>query len=354
MVSDSKQRQKNNTFCRISTNNREQINSKDTVNKNFKKIIEKSTGKKKALLIVPGFSISYPPEIGNHKEYIKSLKYQSQINPFGYHSIHLFNPYNHGKKDYYEITLSQLTHNLWKRVLSLIEIWKEYGIKEIDIIGASMGGILVRKLLSLHLIKPNYLKTANASIKIRNVLLIATPNYGSKLVNLVLSAVGQFIIRLFFGKNNFTMYKHIQQLSVRKKLTKNRFKRNKKKHNFLSKLNSDNSTPGDIRYITLIGTKAKWYSPLIFGWKKPNDGVVAASSALLPGAENIHDYEIQETYGWNHRDLYEHPDVCQTIREILLYNFTKKDYKNKVNAINPDYLEAIQKSKKITKSHSVS
>ncbi|MHA1740432.1 MAG: hypothetical protein ACTSXA_15005, partial [Candidatus Heimdallarchaeota archaeon] len=117
-------------------------------------------------------------------------------------------------------------------------------------------------------------------------------------------------------------------------------------NNFLTELNKENPITGKIRWVTLRGSKRNWLSLLLYGKKRSNDGVVESSRVILEGAENISDKDVDHSFSWNHRDLYQSQEVCDLLYGLLILNFSLIEYRtqlvplsnqSKVLALNPKF-----------------
>ncbi|NHJ38505.1 MAG: hypothetical protein FK731_00625 [Asgard group archaeon] len=286
----------------------------------------------RTLIIVPGYSVSNPPKIGDHRHYIKSLKYHEKMNPNGYKHIFVFDLYS--KKDgrcNFKLNIPQLAHELYKSINTKRDNWMFALNGEIDFIGASMGGLIVRKFIQLFALNDNQLFTNWGILQIKNVILIATPNHGCRIVDRLQSPFIQFILRLFYGKKNFSKSEQFQQIAkgninVYGKflgLFKTKFSN---KNIFLEELNSSDISSSSIRWITIRGTKWKWYSSLLYNRNEKNDGVVKSTSVMLDGAENIADMDLEMNISWDHRDLYESESICKLLFGLLTLNLKLNDY----------------------------
>ncbi|MBD3191575.1 MAG: hypothetical protein GF308_13080 [Candidatus Heimdallarchaeota archaeon] len=288
---------------------------------------------KRTLIIVPGYSVNIPPRIGHHLYYINALKYDPQNNPRGYRRIHLFDIYSKkAGRCNFKATIPQLADDLWQAINSPQNDWSFEVDGEVDFIGGSMGGLIIRQLIRNHLQGKNELLTKKwGTLHVNTILLIGTPNFGCKLVDRLQSPLIQLILRLWQGKNNFSTSQQLQQVRVGNepvfgKLLRKLFNKKTPKNCFLADLNQADLTPGDIRWITVSGSKRTWSSFLLFSRGTENDGVVASSQVHLPGAENIHDYDLGPAVSWDHRDLYENPQFCQLLRGLLVHGLTLDDY----------------------------
>ncbi|MFW9922840.1 MAG: hypothetical protein ACFFDW_06070 [Candidatus Thorarchaeota archaeon] len=292
----------------------------------------------RTLIIVPGYSVNTPPRIGHHLYYINALKYDSKTNPLGYKRIYLFDIYS--KKNglcNFDFSIPQLAKELMATIDSDKEMWEFQKNGEIDFIGASMGGLIVRKFIHDYLIGKNLLITTKwGKLKIKNIVLIATPNKGCKLVDKLENPIIQFILRIIYGKNNFAKSSQFKQISsgnipLFNKTLNKIFKKKSTSNPFLEDLNSKNPTPGDIHWVTIRGTKSQWLSKLIYDKEIENDGVIDVTSVPLDGAENITDIDLGQQYRWNHRDLYMADEFCYLLAGILNLELSLNQYKNLVN-----------------------
>ncbi|MBN1328634.1 MAG: hypothetical protein JXA54_04095 [Candidatus Heimdallarchaeota archaeon] len=287
----------------------------------------------RVLIIIPGYSVSNPPKIGDHRYYIEALKYHPTKNPFGYKQIYLYDLYS--KKDgrcNFDYNITKLADELFCTIDNKTNGWRFMRNSEIDFLAASMGGLILRKFLFKYLHGESQIKTASyGNLTIRNIVMIGTPNYGCIVIDKLRAPLVQFLFRLFFGKNNFSKSEQFQQLGIGNvKIYGGIFgKISQKKspvNDFLDGLNNLNPTPGKIRWITIRGTKSQWFSKIFYSKKEENDGVVSASSVNLPGAENIADYQINKSQLWNHRDLYQDENVCKLLNGLLVMNYTLAEY----------------------------
>ena len=294
--------------------------------------------RKRSLVIVPGYSVDNPPRIGHHLYYINALKYDPILNPLGYHQILLFDIYS--EKDgrcNFKHDIPQLAKELMICIDTAKDNWEFEENDEIDFLGASMGGLIVRQLIHEKMKKSNLLPTKNwGTLKISTILLIATPNFGCKIVDYLQNPLVQFILRLLYGKDNFSKSDQFNQISIGDiplfgKFLSRILKKKSTINSFLTHLNSKVHTPGKIRWITLRGTKNQWFSKILYGLKKENDGVVEAKRVSLIGAENIIDKDLGSDIAWNHRDLYMANDVCNLLFGLLILNLQLNDYLRLLN-----------------------
>ncbi|NHJ86317.1 MAG: hypothetical protein FK734_12710 [Asgard group archaeon] len=283
------------------------------------------------LVIIPGYSVSIPPKIGDHRYYIQALKYHQQINPRGYKKIYVFDLYS--KKDgrcNFNSDIPMLAKELFSSMNSIRDDWKFSTNCEIDFIGASMGGLILRKFLNDYLCNGNQINTKRwGTLTVKTVLFIATPNLGCKIVDMLEKPFIQFIFRILFGKNNFSKSQQVKQLAVGNQLIRKGLFREKNrlyssKNSFLDELNSESLETKNIRWITIRGTKGKWYTKLIYSNDELNDGVVAATSVPIKAAENIEDKDLG--FSWNHRDLYNNSEVCNLLFGLLVLNLNLHEY----------------------------
>ncbi len=296
---------------------------RESTNDNFNRI----------LIIIPGYSVSNPPKIGDHRYYIDSLKYHPTKNPHGYKQIYLFDLYS--KKDgrcNFNYNITKLADELFSTINSNTNDWNLIKNGEIDFIAASMGGLILRKFIYKFLKNKNHLKTTNyGNLKIKKIVMIGTPNYGCYIIDKLQTPIMQFLLRIFYGKNNFSKSEQFQQIGIGNvklfgKILGKIFRKKTPTNDFLEELNKVNPTPGNIRWITIRGTKNQWFTKSIYNKNDKNDGVVSASSVCLPGAENIADYDICKNKLWNHRDLYQNEDVCDLLNGLLIMNYTLEEY----------------------------
>ncbi|MHA1743051.1 MAG: hypothetical protein ACTSV6_02220, partial [Candidatus Heimdallarchaeota archaeon] len=113
---------------------------------------KQASASNRVLIIVPGYSVSTPPKIGDHRFYINKLKFHQKTNPKGYRKIFLFDIYS--KKDgrcNFQYDIPALSEVLYHTLTASNSDWEISEDKTIDFIGASMGGLIVRELLRRHL-----------------------------------------------------------------------------------------------------------------------------------------------------------------------------------------------------------
>jgi len=310
---------------------------------------------KRTLIIVPGYSVSNPPRIGDHRYYIQALRYHPTKNPKGYKKIYVFDMYS--KKDgrcNFHHDIPMLAAELLKSIETPRDNWSFCENGKIDFIGASMGGLIVRKFIQDFMVGENQISTKSwGTLRIKNIILIATPNYGCKIVDLLQNPAIQIFLRIFYGKNNFSQSQQVQQITVgRINVWESIFRNLITKHTpvnvFLKRLNSNIQTPGNIRWITIRGTKSNWYTRLLYNKNIVNDGVVAAASVPLKGAENISDKDFRIGLSWNHRDLYKNEGFCNLLVGLLVFNMQITDYFENNHLI---FTHKISKKKKYRKKH---
>ena len=303
---------------------------------------------KRVLIIIPGYSVSNPPRIGHHRYYIDALEYHSEKNPYGYKQIFLFDLYS--KKDgrcNFKHDIEQLADELYESITSERDGWDFYQNGEIDFIGASMGGLIVRKFIQKFMFGDNLIKTKMYGLqKICSILLIGTPNFGCKIVNRLQAPGIQLLLRLIYGKNHFAKSTQLRQIAIGEtnifgRLIGKIIKKKTPKNIFLDQLNSTIPTPGNIRWITLHGTKKHWYSSLIYSSKELSDGVILSVSVPLYGAENIADRDFQMDLSWNHRDLYVNSDVSKLLYGLLVLGLKLDDYLS-INALAKTYAAILE------------
>ncbi|MHA1774525.1 MAG: esterase/lipase family protein [Candidatus Heimdallarchaeota archaeon] len=293
---------------------------------------KQASASNRVLIIVPGYSVSTPPKIGDHRFYINKLKFHQKTNPKGYRKIFLFDIYS--KKDgrcNFQYDIPALAEILYHTLTASNSDWEISEDKTIDFIGASMGGLIVRELLRRHLRGANLLENSKGrSLKIGTIVLIGTPNRGSKIVDYLQAPFLQFFLKIRYGKNHFAKSEQFRQIAVGNTnifgpLLGKFFKKKTPNNDFLLTLNGSIQTPGTIRWITIRGTKRKWYAPFLFG-NELNDGVIAANSVPLCGAENIADYNLPFNIAWDHRDLYEDEGFCNFLYGLLILQLSLVDY----------------------------
>lgn len=323
-----------NIFCQHLTLNALHLSyqSDDTNSYQFRKY--KAEGPtNRTLIIVPGYSVSNPPRIGDHRYYIQALQYHPNRNPKGYKKIYVFDLYS--KKDgrcNFQLDITTLAAELMKSIETSRDNWSFCENGEIDFIGASMGGLIVRKFIQDFMVGENQISTKSwGTLRIKNIVLIATPNYGCKIVDLLQNPVIQLFLRIFYGKKNFSQSKQVQQISVGqinvwKPFFRNLITKYTPINVFLERLNSTIQTPGNIRWVTIRGTKRKWFTRLLYNKNILSDGVVNAASVPLKGAENISDKDFGIGLSWNHRDLYKNEDFCNFLLDLLVFNMKITDY----------------------------
>ena len=310
---------------------------------------------KRTLIIVPGYSVSNPPRIGDHRYYIQALQYHPTRNPKGYKRIYVFDLYS--KKDgrcnfHHDITM--LAAELMKSIETSRDNWLFCENGEIDFIGASMGGLILRKFIQDFMVGENQISTkSQGTLRIKNIILIATPNYGCKIVDLLQNPAIQLFLRIFYGKKNFSQSQQVQQISVGHinvwaPLFRNLITKYTPVNVFLKRLNSNVQTPGNIRWITIHGTKRRWFTGLLYNKNIVNDGVVAAASVPLKGAENISDKDFGIGISWSHRDLYKNEGFCNLLVDLLVFNMQITDYlENK----HLNFTHKISKNTRFRKKH---
>ena len=190
--------------------------------------------------------------------------------------------------------------------------------------------MILRKFLNDYLCNGNQVNTKQwGTLTIKTILFIATPNLGCKIVDLLERPIIQFILRILFGKNNFSKSQQVKQLAVgnqmiRKGLFRKKNRLYSSKNDFLKQLNNESLKTKDVRWITIRGTKNKWYTRLIYSKNELNDGVVAATSVPINIAENIEDKDLG--CSWDHRDLYDNSEVCALISGLLVLNLHLDEY----------------------------
>jgi hypothetical protein len=309
-----------------------------TYHNQLKNFIDKIKSKKqdlsnRTLVIVPGYSISNPPKIGDHQYYIDALKFHKELNPFGYKRIFVFDVYS--KKDgrcNFKLNIPQLAHELFISINTDRDNWEFIKNGEIDFIGGSMGGLIVRKFIQSYISRDNHIKTKKwGNLQICNVVLIATPNHGCRIVDRLQAPFIQFALRLLLGKDNFSKSEQFLQIAkgnenIYGKITRKIKSKISKKNSFIEDLNSIKLPSHSIRWITIRGTKWKWYSSLLYDKNEENDGVVKSSNVILDGAENIADKDLQMNLSWDHRDLYQADSVCKLLFGLLTLNLKLNDY----------------------------
>ncbi len=290
-------------------------------------------GNERTLIIIPGYSVDNPPRIGHHLYYIDALKFDPKTNPLGYKRIYLFDIYS--KKDgrcNFKHSIPELAEELFKSINTNRDSWEFQENGEIDFIGASMGGLIVRKFIQDKMKGNNLLPTEKSgTLRIKNILLIATPNKGCKIIDRLQAPFIQYILRLIYGKDNFSQSKQFLQISAGNRAVFGKFKAmfNKKKslkNEFIEELNSHPLTPGTIRWMTIRGTKQQWFTKTIYRKKTLNDGVVEAADVILPGAENICDINLGTNELWNHRDLYVSENVSALMFGLLILELNLENY----------------------------
>ncbi len=323
-----------NIFCQHLTLNSLHLSyqSDDTNSYQFRKYKAEDLTNR-MLIIVPGYSVSNPPRIGDHRYYIQALQYHPTRNPKGYKKIYVFDLYS--KKDgrcNFQLDITTLAAELMKSIETSRDNWSFCENGEIDFIGASMGGLIVRKFIQDFMVGENQISTKSwGTLRIKNIVLIATPNYGCKIVDLLQNPVIQLFLRIFYGKKNFSQSKQVQQISVGqinvwKPFFRNLITKYTPINVFLERLNSTIQTPGNIRWVTIRGTKRKWFTRLLYNKNILSDGVVNAASVPLKGAENISDKDFGIGLSWNHRDLYKNEDFCNFLLDLLVFNMKITDY----------------------------
>jgi len=170
----------------------------------------------RVLIIIPGYSVDNPPRIGHHLYYIDTLKYDPKNNPFGYKRIYLFDIYS--QKDgrcNFKHSIPELAEELFESINTNRDSWEFQENDEIDFIGASMGGLIVRKFIQEKMRGNNLLPTENRGVlRIKNILLIATPNKGCKIIDRLQSPLIKGILRSIYGKNNFSQSEQFLQISI--------------------------------------------------------------------------------------------------------------------------------------------
>ncbi|MGC9778943.1 MAG: hypothetical protein HZR80_06845 [Candidatus Heimdallarchaeota archaeon] len=315
---------------------------------------------RRTLIIVPGYSVSNPPRIGDHRYYIEALEYHPQKNPFGYKKIFVFDLYS--EKDgrcNFKHDIPMLAEELMENINTKRNGWNFHNDGEIDFIAGSMGGLIVRKFIQEYLIYEDQIHTTNSCLlRVKNIILIATPNNGCKIVDRLQSPFLQFLLKLFFGKDNFSQSKQFQQIRIGNinvfgRLLGLFFKKKSPKNNFLRTLNSNPQTPGNIRWVTIRGTKSKWFSKLLHKRGVGNDGVVSSSSIPLIGAENIADKDFNMNFSWNHRDLYQDAIFCKILAGMLLFNLKLRDFHqySRINNLIPKTMKKLPLNKKILETY---
>ncbi|MCK5184627.1 MAG: hypothetical protein KAQ95_09995, partial [Candidatus Heimdallarchaeota archaeon] len=175
-----------NIFCQNLTLNTLNLSNQNEItnSKQFRKHKAEDLTKR-TLIIVPGYSVSNPPRIGDHRYYVQALQYHPTRNPKGYKKIYVFDLYS--KKDgrcNFRHDITTLAEELMKSIETSRDNWLFCENGEIDFIGASMGGLIVRKFIQDFMVGENQISTkSQGTLRIKNIILIATPNYGCKIVD---------------------------------------------------------------------------------------------------------------------------------------------------------------------------
>lgn len=184
----------------------------------------------KVLIIVPGYSVSNPPKIGDHHYYIDTLKFHPEKNPNGYKHIYLFDLYS--KKDgrcNFKYSIQELAQELWKSITTSRDGWIFPINCSIDFIGGSMGGLIVREFIRQFTTGDNNLQTISWGILcIDNIVLIATPNHGCELIDKLHNPIIQALLRFVYGRDNFSTSEQFQQIGVGNQFVFGRLLRDRK------------------------------------------------------------------------------------------------------------------------------
>ncbi|MHA1220694.1 MAG: hypothetical protein ACTSQB_03065, partial [Candidatus Heimdallarchaeota archaeon] len=171
----------------------------------------------RTLIIIPGYSISNPPRIGDHRFYIDALKFHPEKNPYGYKRIYLFDLYsNKDGRCNFKYDIPTLADELYAGINdSSRDNWQFVEGGDIDFIAASMGGLILRSFVQKYMIGENKIETARwGPLKITTAILIGTPNFGCSIVDRLQAPFIQFLLRLLFGKNNFSTSEQVNQICI--------------------------------------------------------------------------------------------------------------------------------------------
>jgi uncharacterized alpha/beta hydrolase family protein len=163
------------------------------------------------------------------------------------------------------------------------------GKNKVIIIGHSMGGLVARA----------YIKNYNGESKVDKLIMIGTPNHGYYTQDLLDSDITKY-----FGCGQLHPGQECGDMEPGS--------------NFLNKLNSGDETPGDIKYLSIIGSCCDNNGDM-------TDQVVRVNSAKLEGAKNVivNGDEYTDLFDTLHQELIypsKVPKVYNEVKQFLATN----------------------------------
>ena len=208
--------------------------------------------------------------------------------------------------------------------LKIKNIKEDTGADEVDIVGYGMGGLIARQ----------YVEKLNGNVNVRKLILLGTPNHGSKVfgsgfpeisfsehgpgpgqVIAAYKLLAECIGRVIKSCSEPTLIPGVRFPSLGeagKQMALN--------HEFLNELNYDNpkkysgedKLASGVHYVTIAGKK--WFYRLhpYFGLKS-NDGFVSVDSVRLDGVSG----ENHAVFGVSHKGLIKGEEVYVKIKERL-------------------------------------
>ena len=254
--------------------------------------------RKRVAILVHGFAgkIGFMEEIErvlNHAPFDKF--YTNVLNLSFYsskHGLDFSKPYDIRTPIYSNTTEQTLTHHLDTIINTKISELSNPSLP-VDIFAHSMGGLVTRSLVQLLHIHNN--------IPIKNVVLMGTPNHGTRLAQKLFTIPADLVVT---GLNILLELPQGQLSSDEWGLMKSQFLQMVPNSPLLKHLNSL-KPPDSINWITIRGLKSTgqlgliwqpflfnkfWFSkklPFIHVGQIPNDGLVEASSVPLHYATNL-------------------------------------------------------------------
>jgi len=201
----------------------------------------------------------------------------------------------------------------------------------INFVAHSMGGLVVRSLIKYFSSEG----VVNGEHKIKNAILIATPNKGTeitkfmqelsdlrnnnsltytifrevieRLIGIDLDMLTNLVISLKDGDPYQTAIQ-VWEIMTEKEIQHYKEEGIDWNHSFSYRLNEGGEALYDIAYYTISGTKGSIVSPLLHG---KDDGVVPLDSTYLKGSKGHWEFEL------NHDELLNDKQVHDIILEIL-------------------------------------
>ncbi len=260
---------------------------------------------KRVAILVHGFAgktsfMKEIEEIFKNSPYIKVYDSVSNISYYdSKHGLDFSQAYDLQTPIFDKANKKTLAHNFFNKITAEISDYEEDVL--LDIFAHSMGGLVTRAMIKYLVINNSQDNRINNGL-IQNVILIGTPNYGTRLAQRMVTIPADILL----SGLNFALELPKYGFSSKWNILDSQFMQMVPKSSFLRELNEDTkSIDKNINWVTVRGMNSTgmlgivwqpflfrkfWidrHFPFIHKGMIPNDGLVEANSVPLNFATNL-------------------------------------------------------------------